>query len=271
MLPQSKIIVLSAHSEPLIDLGLVTTLARSSGVELISMGETAPSDAALLDFIASCRPDVVITDYERAGWLSEQQAQLAGHRKSRPRIVVISNRGSQAEVRKAMKQGVSGYLVGSASCDEVLESVKRVFMGMRHVSDALARCLLQDVLEEQLTRRECDVLQLAALGCSNKTIATRLEVELGTVKSHMTAILDKLGAKNRTEAVLIANERGLLAPSVTTASLHAVVSDIQQQTGTTGAGHESGDVGASRSAPQLRVVTHRQSRSSQRQQVRSQG
>jgi two-component system NarL family response regulator len=125
--------------------------------------------------------------------------------------MVVTSRVTQAEIRTALRHGVGAYLTTTSPTSEVADAVRNVQMGVRHVSQALARSLLDDMLDEQLTPRENDVLRLAAQGFANKVIAVRLQVELGTVKCHMRAILDKLHAGNRTEAVVIAHQRGLLA------------------------------------------------------------
>ena len=125
--------------------------------------------------------------------------------------MVVTSRATQSEIRTALKHGVAGYLTSTSPANEVMDAVLNVQMGIRHVSGSLAIGLLDNVLNEQLTPRETDVLRLAAQGLANKVIAARLQVELGTIKCHMRGILEKLGASNRTEAVVIAHERGLLA------------------------------------------------------------
>jgi DNA-binding NarL/FixJ family response regulator len=207
----TKIRILVMHGENLIDAGLVATLSRHADIEILEPC-TARDPQAVLQGLPGQRADILITDYERGVWLAaalhEEQVPF---RPVRPRLILVTSRATQNEIRTALKQGVAGYLTASSPADEVLEAVRKVQMGMRHVSEPLAGKLLDDLLGEQLTPRESQVLRLAAEGLANKVIAARLRVELGTVKCHMRAVLDKLRAGNRTEAVVIAQQRGLLA------------------------------------------------------------
>lgn len=210
---REKTKVLIMHGESLIDAGLAATLARYDDVEVL---EPVAHDAAQTALLRRCvqeRADILITDYNRGMRVADAlQSTRVPFRPVRPRIMVVTSRATQAEIQGALKQGVDGYLLSTSPSDEIIDAVRKLHLGVRHVSEPLLRLLLDDMAGERLTRRETDVLRLAALGCVNKVIAERLQVELGTVKCHMTAVLDKLGASNRTEAVVIAQRRGLLAP-----------------------------------------------------------
>lgn len=211
MAEQKKIRVLVMHCESLADAGLAATLARHGDIDVLAPCP-ANTTQALLRWLAEQHADILVADYDRGLCLIDalQQTQVP-FRAARPRIIIVTSRVTQAEIRTALQQGVAGYITNTSPADEFIDAVRKVQMGMRHVSEPLARSLLDDLLGEQLTPRETEVLGLAAQGCANKTIASQLRVELGTVKCHMRAILDKLRARNRTDAVVIANHRGLLA------------------------------------------------------------
>lgn len=206
---QTRVLVM--HGENLVDAGLAVTLSRHPDVEVLKPC-TADTPDAVLHWLFEQRVDILITDYDRAMPLAValEKAAESFHRAC-PHVVVVTNRTTQAEVRHALKLGVAGYLTHTSPADEVVDAVRNVRLGIRHVSGPLARSLLDDLLDEQLTPRETEVLRLAAQGFANKVIASRLLVEVGTVKCHMRAILEKLRAGNRTEAVVIAHQRGLLA------------------------------------------------------------
>jgi two-component system NarL family response regulator len=209
---QAKIRILAMHEAHLAEAGLTATLAAQPGCELVMPNVPAPRGSALLAWIADYGIDVVVTDFDRGLWLAQ-----AIQRSPRPsgavpaRTIIVTGRTTQADIRNALKHGVGGYLMADCPLEEIVDAVRKVHMGMRHVSEQLARSLIDDMLGEQLTPREGEVLRLAAQGCANKVIAARLGVELGTVKCHMRAVMDKLRASNRTEAVVIASQRGLLA------------------------------------------------------------
>jgi DNA-binding NarL/FixJ family response regulator len=207
----TKIRILVMHGENLIDAGLAATLSRHADIEILEPC-AAREQQAVLRALPGQRADIMITDYERGAWLAAAlHAAQVPFRPVRPRLIVVTGRATQNEIRTALKQGVAGYLTASSPAAEVLEAVRKVQRGIRHVSEPLAGKLLDDLLGEQLTPRESQVLRLAAEGLANKVIAARLQVELGTVKCHMRAVLDKLRAGNRTEAVVMAQQRGLLA------------------------------------------------------------
>lgn len=211
--PRIRIVV--AHAEHLVDAGLTATLARQPGMEVVALRRAPARDAGLLPELHAQDVDVVVADYDSGVWLARaaQQVQGPAHTPT-VRVMIVTGRVTQAEIRSALKIGVAGYLTTTSPSDEIIDAVRKVHRGMRHVTEALARSLLEDLLGERLTPRESEVLQLAAQGCANKVIAARLRVELGTVKCHMKAILEKLRASNRTEAVIIASQRGLLAGEV---------------------------------------------------------
>jgi DNA-binding NarL/FixJ family response regulator len=207
----SKTRVLVMHDEQLVDAGLAATLARQGDIDVLQPCSASKIET-VLNWLFTHEADILITDYERGvAMAAALQRTQVPFRSVRPHLLIVTGRTTQAEIRNALKNGINGYLTNTCPAHEIVEAVRSVQLGRRHVSEPLAKSLLDDFLGEQLTPRESEVLSLAALGYANKVIAARLEVELGTVKCHMRAILDKLGADNRTEAVVIAHRRGLLA------------------------------------------------------------
>jgi DNA-binding NarL/FixJ family response regulator len=207
----SKTRVLVMHSEHLVDAGLAATLSRHTEIEILKP-YTATSMGGVMDWLRMQRPDVLITDYDRGLSLSEElHSTQSPCRPLHTHLMVVTSRTTQSEIRAALKCGIEAYLASTSHSGEIMDAVRSVQTGVRYVSEHLARSLLDDLLSEQLTPRETEVLRLAAQGHANKVIASRLEVEVGTVKCHMRSVLDKLSAGNRTEAVVIAHQRGLLA------------------------------------------------------------
>lgn len=212
MVQPSRLKTVVVHDDGLVDAGLAATLSRHPDIHVLEPCPASLPNGAMLRWLADQAADIVITDYDRGLRLVEsmQRSQVPLHR-VQPRAMIVTDRVTQAEIRTALKRGVAGYLAITSPAEEIIDAVRKVGMGMRHVSEPLAHRLLDNLLADRLTPREAEVLQLAAQGCPNKVIAAQLKVELGTVKCHMRAVLDKLGARNRTEAVVTANRRGLLA------------------------------------------------------------
>ena len=101
-------------------------------------------------------------------------------------------------------------MIVGCSVDSVADAVRAVHQGLRHLDPVAAHRIAESMFHEPLTGRETQVLQLVATGCANKVIAARLQIGVGTVKTHMRSVLDKLDVASRTEAAAVAHRRGLL-------------------------------------------------------------
>ena len=184
--------VLVAHEDTLLQAGLVALLAR---FDELDVARDADADV-----------DVVITDYPSG----LRRLRLAGGAGAKPRIVVLTRRDSELDIRCALSQGVDGYMIVGCGVDSIVDAVLAVHQGLRHLDPVATHRVAESMFHEPLTGREKQVLQLVATGCANKVIAARLQIGVGTVKTHMRSVLDKLDAASRTEAAAVAHRRGLL-------------------------------------------------------------
>lgn len=211
-LPPRRIKAAVSYPLPLIKAGVIHTLSRDGGIDVGDWDDDGGREA-----------DVLITDAETA--LSLAAGFARGHSgnggngghwghpgRPRAKLVVIAHAGRESEVRAALEAGIQGYLLSRCSPDELVSCVRALSAGARYLSDGAMRCVADSLAHEKLTPRELTVLERMAEGLGNKAIANRLEIGMGTVKSHVVAILDKLGASNRTQAVTLATARGLLPP-----------------------------------------------------------
>ena len=129
---------------------------------------------------------------------------------ARARVLIVTSSSREADIQRALKNGVHGYVLLGGPLSELVESVAAVARGSRYVSSAAALRIADSLTRVPLTARELDVLELVAAGMSNKAIARRLSIEVGTVKTHLRAVLSKLDATCRTQAASIAVNRGLV-------------------------------------------------------------
>ena len=129
-----------------------------------------------------------------------------------PAVVVITWCDGEAHVRNALQAGIGGYLLGNCSLDKLVDAVRVVGRGSPYLCEVAAALMAKSLTRTPLTMRENEILHLIASGMSNKVIASELSIALGTVKAHTKAILDKLNARSRTQATVIAAQRGLLGP-----------------------------------------------------------
>ena len=135
-----------------------------------------------------------------------------------PRVIVVALSDRECEIRAALARGVHGYLLAGCALDELAAAVRAVGRGERTLSPKAAARLADNLAHDALTPREEDVLRLLAEGLCNKSIAGRLGVETGTIKSHLQSMFAKLRVHTRTQAVTLAERRGLLASEPACAS-----------------------------------------------------
>ncbi len=152
---------------------------------------------------------VLVADYD-TGLALARQPEHAGLR--RPSVLIVTQLEKEWEVRLAMDAGVHGYVLQSCSQDELLKAVASLAQGQRYLSESVTRSVADSLSRETLTGRETDVLQLLAEGCCNKSIARKLGIGVGTVKTHVKGVMSKLDATARTHAVVVATQRGLIRP-----------------------------------------------------------
>jgi DNA-binding NarL/FixJ family response regulator len=191
---------LARHNDPLLAAGINTALSAAPGIEVVA----ASKNSSFPD------SEVVICDYESGmAWAHHQRLRQSAARHGLG-VVVVTWRDSEADVRTALQSGIGGYLLGNCSLNELVEAVRAVGRGSPYLCEVAAALVAKSLTRTPLTMRESEILRLIGSGMSNKLIALELNIALGTVKAHARAILDKLGARTRTQATVIAAQRGLL-------------------------------------------------------------
>lgn len=177
--------------------------------DILIVGEASSGAEAIAEY-ARLQPDVVLMDLQLPD-MSGVDAIIA-IRAAAPdaRILVLTTYSGDGRAIKALRAGARGYLLKASLRNELLDAIRSVRHGAKHLDAAVATAIAMHVLDEGLSDREVAVLSLAALGNSNKQIASRLDISEETVKGHMKIVFSKLGAMDRTHAVTIAAKRGLI-------------------------------------------------------------
>lgn len=152
---------------------------------------------------------VLVIDYEAGLALARQGGRDA---QRQPAVLIVTALDKEWEVRIAMDAGVHGYVLQSCGPDELQKAVCALAQGQRYLTESVTRSVADSLSRETLTGRETDVLQLLAQGCCNKSIARKLGIGVGTVKTHVKGVMSKLDATARTHAVVVAAQRGLIRP-----------------------------------------------------------
>ena len=202
--------VLLADDHPIVRAGLRAVLDTEAGLAVVAEAATAE------DAVARCAEggiDVVLMDLQFGTRMSgaEATALITAH-PAAPRVLVVTTYGSDADVLPAIEAGATGYLLKDAAPDELATAVRTAAAGRTSLAPAIADRLMNRLRTPitALTRRETEVLALVAEGLSNRTIADRLHLTEGTVKSHLARIYTKLDVDSRTAALATATQLGLI-------------------------------------------------------------
>jgi DNA-binding NarL/FixJ family response regulator len=156
------------------------------------------------------RPDITLMDLQMPD-ISGIEAIIGIHSEfPNARIIVLTTYGGDVQVLRALKAGARGYILKGHVHRELLETIRAVHAGQKRIPPEVATELAFHTGEDELTAREIDVLQLIAAGNANKQIAAQLSITEETIKTHVTNILSKLRANDRTHAVTIALKRGII-------------------------------------------------------------
>ncbi len=211
--------VLLVDDEPLVRAGLRAVLEAQPDIEVV--GEAADG-AAVISLVRRLRPDVVAMDVRMPLMDGIEATRLVLRTvDSPPKILVVTTFENDEYVYEALRAGADGFLIKRARPSEIVNAVRLIAEGESLLFPAAVRALAAeygsnkaraDLDRAALTEREEAVLRLMARGLSNAEIAERLIVGTETVKSHVSAVLAKLGARDRTQAVIAAYESGFVSP-----------------------------------------------------------
>jgi two-component system, NarL family, response regulator DesR len=198
--------LLLADAQALVREALCALLALEDDFEVVaSVGRGDEVAAAAREH----RPDVALLDIEMPGLDGLAAAAVLAAQVPDCRVIMLTTFGRAGYLRRAMEAGAAGFVVKDAPADVLADAIRRVRAGERVVDPALAVATLA-AGESPLTARERDVLITARTGATVAEIASRLYLSEGTVRNYVSAAITKTGARNRVEAVRIADERGWL-------------------------------------------------------------
>jgi DNA-binding NarL/FixJ family response regulator len=199
--------ILIAEDHPLMRSGIIAEISAEPELKVIAEAEDG---AKALDLFRSHRPDVSLIDLRLPKMNGLQVIEEIRREFPNARIIVLTTAAGDVHVVRAFKAGAAGYLLKHMLRDELIHAIRDVHAGKRRIPAEVARIMAENVLADSMTEREVEVLTRVAEGLSNKEIATRLFISEYTVKAHLKTILLKLGANDRTHAVMIALQRGFL-------------------------------------------------------------
>jgi len=202
-----KIRVLIADDHPMLREGVAAVIQLQSDMELVGEAENG---AAAIECFRRLRPDVTLMDLQMPELNGVEAIKAIRAEFPKARIVVLTTYAGDAQALRALKAGAAGYLLKSSLRKDLLETIRNVHLGRRHLQPEVANEIAVHAVDESLTDREVRVLQLIATGRSNKQVAWELGVSEETVKAHLKNIFEKLDVADRTHAVTVAAKRGII-------------------------------------------------------------
>ena len=205
--------VVLADDHPIFRDGLVRSLEETGEFEVVGVGASAQE---AVELVALHQPDLVVLDISMPGSGLSAVKQIASF-DAPPKISMLTVSEDDSDVTTALQTGALGYVLKGVSAEELRVALTGVAMGNAHISPSLAGRVLTLLTQKKtgqtrdpiddLTKREEDILRHVARGLSNKEVAVALKLQEKTVKHYMTSIMEKLHARNRVEATLIATDK----------------------------------------------------------------
>jgi DNA-binding NarL/FixJ family response regulator len=199
--------ILTVDDHPLLRKGIAALVNAEPDLKLVA--EASNGEEAIEAF-RSHQPDVTLMDLQMP--TLDGTAAIGRIRDEFPnaRIIVLTTYTGDAQVLRALRAGARAYILKGHVHKELLETIRAVHAGQKRIPPDVAAELAEHSMDDELTEREIDVLMLVAAGNANKNIADQLSIGEATVKSHVSNILSKLSANDRSHAVTIGLKRGII-------------------------------------------------------------
>jgi DNA-binding NarL/FixJ family response regulator len=199
--------ILTVDDHPLLRKGIAALVNAEPDMKLVA--EASNGREAIEQFRLH-RPDVTLMDLQMPDLDGIEAISCIHGEFNNARIIVLTTYTGDVQVVRALKAGARGYVLKGHVHRQLLETIRAVHAGQKRIPPEIAVELADHAVDDELTSREIDVLLLIAAGNANKQIADQLAIGEATVKSHVTNILSKLGANDRSHAVTIGLKRGII-------------------------------------------------------------
>ena len=208
MQKSNPIHILVVDDHFMVRMGLSASLNVEADMEVVA--EASSSETALAAY-RQHRPNLVLMDVRLPGASGTETTTAILQEFPDARILMLSTHSGEEEVFRSLQAGARGYILKSAIREELLRAIHEVCADRRYVDPAVAPLLAARMSHRSLTTRELEVLRMVAKGMGNKEIAASLNIAEVTVKLHVSHVLEKLNAKDRTEAATLAVQRGIIS------------------------------------------------------------
>jgi DNA-binding NarL/FixJ family response regulator len=203
--PRIRLFCVDDH--PLMREGIAAVIINE--LDMLLVAEASTGQEAIRGFCEH-RPDVTLMDVRMPDMGGIDALLAIRARFADARVIMLTTFEGDVEIQRALAAGAQGYMLKSMPRKQLVDTIRRVHAGHKHIPPEVAAHLMEHLLDESLSKRETEVLQKVAGGNRNSDIAALLFISEETVKGHIKHIMEKLGASDRTEAVAIGIRRGII-------------------------------------------------------------
>ena len=203
--PAIRILIVDDH--PLFLEGIATVIAHQH--DMMLAGRATSGRQAVEEF-KRVQPDITLMDLRLPDMSGIAAVSAICSEFPQAKVIVLTTFEGDVEIQRALAAGVRAYMLKSSPLEELVDVIRKVHSGRKHLPPQVAQTLAENFGGESLSEREVEVLKRMAEGDRNRDIAECLSISEETVKVHIRHIMDKLGAKDRTQAVSIALRRGVI-------------------------------------------------------------
>ena len=202
---QAKVLLVDDHA--LLRTGVANIINQEPDLHVVA---EAANGAEAIDAFREHRPDVTLLDLRMPVMEGVEAVRHIRNIDPQARVIVLTTYDADEDIARALQAGAKAYVLKDISADALIACIHDVLAGKTYVAPAVAAKLAERVTRIQLTPRELSTLRLMADGKANKEIAADLGISERTVKTHLGHLFEKLGVTSRTEAIKVANRRGLV-------------------------------------------------------------
>jgi two-component system NarL family response regulator len=200
-----RILIVDDH--PVVQAGLASMLATHKDIEVIG---SASSGEEALAIAQQDMPDIILLDLRMPGMSGIDTLRALKAAQTTARTIILTSFETDENIYRAIQAGAQGYLLKDTSQNQMLEAIATVHGGKRYIPRQIAARLAERMLRSDLTARELEILEMLAKGLTNKQIGNALAISENTVRNHVNSIMEKLEVSDRTEAVAVAIQQGII-------------------------------------------------------------
>jgi DNA-binding NarL/FixJ family response regulator len=202
-----RIRILIVDDHPVVRAGLSRMLATQPGIDVAG---SASSGEEALEMVRRDMPDVLLLDLRMPGMSGIDTLLALKAMKAPARVIILTSFEMDENIYRAVQAGALGYLLKDTSQSQILEAINTVHAGRRYIPSQIAARLAERMMRSNLTTREVEILEMLAKGLTNKQIGSALSISDNTVRNHVNSIMEKMEVCDRTEAVAVAIQQGIL-------------------------------------------------------------